>query len=150
MIDHLPVDQCANRPPGVHTVEVIPSSLQGEWTEAWNAIHRLRQAARTEEENERALKWILWLPQGLLHTPQRGGKNGARQFRELARRFVMWRQGDMLGLVKAWKMAAVTAENEEADEGGSSEGERRPSKNRESHQVAATRGDLQGRTCTGE
>jgi hypothetical protein len=110
VIDHLPVDQCANRPPGVHTVEVIPSSLQGEWTEAWNAIHRLRQAARTEEENERALKWILWLPQGLLHTPQRGGKNGARQFRELARRFVMWRQGDMLGLVKAWKMAAVTAE----------------------------------------
>jgi hypothetical protein len=55
----------------------------------------------TEEENERALKWILWLPQGLLHAPQRGGKNGARQYMELARRFVMWRQKGMLGLVKA-------------------------------------------------
>jgi hypothetical protein len=64
----------------------------------------------TEEETERALKWILWLPQGLLHSPQRGGKNRARQYRELARRFVMWRQRDMLGLVKAWKMAAVSAE----------------------------------------
>jgi len=44
-----------------------------------------------------------------LHAPQRGGKNGARQSKELARRFVMWRQRDMLGLVKKWKMAAITA-----------------------------------------
>ncbi len=29
---------------------------------------------------------------------------------ELARRFVLWRQKDMLGLVKAWKMVAVKAE----------------------------------------
>jgi hypothetical protein len=42
----------------------------------------------------------------MMHAPQRGGKNGARQYRELARRFVMWRQRDMLGLVKKWKMAA--------------------------------------------
>jgi hypothetical protein len=110
MIDHLTVDQCVNMPPGVHTVEVIPNSLQEEWTEAWNTVHRMRQAARTDEENGRALKWILWLPQVLLHAPQRGGKNGTRQYRELARRFVMWRQRDMLGLVKKWKMAAVTAE----------------------------------------
>jgi hypothetical protein len=110
MIDHLTVDQCATRPPGIHTVEIIPNSLQEEWTEAWNTVHRMRQAARTDEENERALKWILWLPQGLLHAPQRGGKNGARQYKELARRFVMWRQRDMLGLVKKWKMAAVTTE----------------------------------------
>jgi hypothetical protein len=68
------------------------------------------QAARTDEENERALKWILWLPQGLLHAPQREGKNGARQYKEVARRFVMWRQRDMVEIVKKWKMAAVTAE----------------------------------------
>jgi hypothetical protein len=91
VIDHLTVDQFANRPPGVHTMEVIPNSLQEEWTHAWNDAHRLRQAAMTEEESERALKWILWLPQGLLPTPQRGGKNGARQYMELTRRFVMWR-----------------------------------------------------------
>jgi hypothetical protein len=71
VIDHLTVDQCANRPPGVHTVEVIPNSMQAEWTEAWNTAHMLRQATMTEEENERALKWIPWLPQGLLHAPQR-------------------------------------------------------------------------------
>ena len=110
MIDHLTVDPCANMPHGVHSVEVIPNSLQEKWTEAWNTVHMMRQAARTDEETERALKWILWLPQGLLQAPQRGGKNGARQYRELARRFVMWRQRDMLGLVKKWKMAAFTAE----------------------------------------
>ncbi len=94
----------------MHTVEVIPNSLQEEWTEAWNAAHMLRQAANTVEETERTLKWISWLPQGLLHTPQRGGKNGERQYMELARRFVLWRQKDMLGMVKAWKVATVTAE----------------------------------------
>jgi hypothetical protein len=97
-------------PPGIHTVEVIPNSMQAEWTEAWNTVHMMRQAARKDEENERALKWILWLPHGLLHAPQRGGKNGTRQYRELARRFIMWRQRDMMGLVKKWKMAAVIAE----------------------------------------
>jgi hypothetical protein len=110
VIDHLKIDQCANRLPRIHTVESIPNSLQTESTEAWNAVHRLRQATMTEAENERALKWILWLPQGLLHAPQRGGKNGTRQYKEPARRFVMWRQKDMLGLIKAWKMAVVTAE----------------------------------------
>ena len=39
-----------------------------------------------------------------------GGGDGARQYTELARKFGMWRQRGMLGLVKAWKMAAVTAE----------------------------------------
>ena len=73
-------------------------------------MHRLRQAAVTEEEKERAMKWILWLPQGLLHAPQRGGNKENRQYRELARRFVRWRQRDMLAIVKAWKMAAVSAE----------------------------------------
>ncbi len=64
----------------------------------------------TEEESERTLKWILWLPQDLLHAPQRRGKNGTRRYIELARRFVMWRHRHMLGVVKAWKMAAVVAE----------------------------------------
>jgi hypothetical protein len=45
VIDHPADDQCANRPPSVYTVEIIPNSLQTEWTEAWNAVHRLRQAA---------------------------------------------------------------------------------------------------------
>ena len=38
------------------------------------------------------------------------GQNGRRQYKELAMRFVLWRQKDMLGLIKTWKMAAVTVE----------------------------------------
>jgi hypothetical protein len=113
------VDQCASRPSGVQTVEFIPNSLQTEWTEACNTVHRMRQAAMTEQDNERVLKWLLWMPHGLLHAPLRGGKNGIRQYKEMARRFVMWRQRDMSGLVKAWKMAAFTAEKRLTKDGAS-------------------------------
>jgi hypothetical protein len=58
----------------LQTIEYIPNSLQEEWTEAWNAVHMLRQAAVSEEEKERAMKSILWLPQGLLHAPQIKGR----------------------------------------------------------------------------
>ena len=97
-------------PAGMRTMEFIPNSLHDEWTEAWNATHRRRDAPDTEEDKERALKWILWLPHGLSHSPQRGGKNGVRQYRDIARRFVMWRQRDMMGLMRVWKAAAVAAE----------------------------------------
>ena len=109
IIDSLTITQCAVRPPGLQTVKIIPPALQDEWAEAWNDAHMQRQSALTEEERERALKWIMWLPQGPLHAPKRGGKGVARQYREPARRFVMWRQWDMLGLVKAWKTAAIAA-----------------------------------------
>jgi hypothetical protein len=97
-------------PVGMMTVEFIPNSLQEEWTKAWNDVNRMRDGAETDEIRDRALKWILWLPHGLLHATNRGGKKGARQFRDLARRFVMWRQRDMTGLMKAWRQAAITAE----------------------------------------
>ncbi len=73
-------------------------------------MHKVKQAAGTDEEKDRALKWILWLPQGLLHAPQRGGNKGSKKYRELARRFVMWRQRDMLALVKSWKLTAIATE----------------------------------------
>ena len=72
-------------------------------------VHELRRVAITEEENERALKWVLWMPQGLLHAPTRGGKNGNKQFKELARRFVLWRQRDMEGLIRTWQKASNKA-----------------------------------------
>jgi hypothetical protein len=90
-IDILSVTQCAKMPRGKHTAELIPNTLQEEWTNARNVIHELRRAAIAEEEKERALKWMLWMPQGLLHAPTRGGKNRTRQFKELARRLVLWR-----------------------------------------------------------
>ena len=70
----------------------------------------MRDAAETDEERDRALKWILWLPQGLLHASSRGGRKGARHYRDMARRFVTWRKRDMQGLLKIWRMVAVTAE----------------------------------------
>jgi len=109
-IDSLTVDQCARMPMGMQTVEFIPNSLQDEWTGAWNTVYRMREEALTDEERDRALKWILWLPQGLLHASSRGGKKGARQYREMARRFVAWRKRDMQALLKIWRLAAVTAE----------------------------------------
>ena len=81
-------------------VEFVPNSLQEEWTNAWNVAHELIRSAITKIDMERALKWILWLPQGLLHAPTRGGNNGARQYKEIARIFVLWRQRDMEGLIK--------------------------------------------------
>jgi hypothetical protein len=51
------------------------------------------------------------MPQGLLHAPTRGGNNGSRQYKELARRFVMWRQRDMGELIKIWQAATIKARN---------------------------------------
>ena len=70
----------------------------------------MSDSAKTQEIRDMALKWILWLPHSLLHATSRGGKNGARQFKDLAKRFVMWRQRDMLGLMKTWRQSAITAE----------------------------------------
>jgi len=58
-IDILSTAQCARMPTGMRTVEFIPKSLQDEWSEAWNVTHRRRDAAETEEDKERDLKWIL-------------------------------------------------------------------------------------------
>ena len=63
---------------GMQTVEFVPNSLQDEWTKAWNDVNRMRDGAETEEIRDIALKWILWLPHGLLHALSRGGKKGAR------------------------------------------------------------------------
>ena len=90
-------------PVGMQTMEFVPNSLQNEWTKAWNDVNMMRDGVETDEIRDRALKWIMWLPHGLLHASSRGGKKGSRQFRDLAKRFVMWMQRDMLGLMKAWR-----------------------------------------------
>ena len=107
------MDQCMHMPEGLQTVEFIPSSLQEEWTYAWNCIHRFRAAAVTQEDKDRALKWILSLPQGLLHAPGRGGKDGLRQYRELTSRFVMWRRRQMAGLIEKRKRAVAEAKSKQ-------------------------------------
>ena len=94
------VKQCSRMPMGMQTVEIIPNSLHEEWTNALNVAHELRRSASTEIGKERSLKWIMWMPQGLFHAPTREGKKVIRQYKEIARRFVLWRQRDMEALIK--------------------------------------------------
>jgi hypothetical protein len=65
-------------PVGMQTMEFFPNSLQEEWTKAWNNGNMMRDGAETNEKRDMALKWILWLPHGLLHASSRGGKKGSR------------------------------------------------------------------------
>ena len=62
-------------------------------------------------EKERDFKWVMWLPQGLLHAPTRGRKNETRQYKKLSRIFVLWRQKHMEGLIKTWQQASIKAHN---------------------------------------
>ena len=62
-IDILNMDQCMHMPDGLQTVEFSPNSLQEEWTDAWNCVHRSRAAAVPKEDKDIALKLPLWLPQ---------------------------------------------------------------------------------------
>jgi hypothetical protein len=98
-MDTLDVDKCMHMPDGLQTGEFLPSSLQEKLTDAWNCIHRFRQSTVTREDRDRVLKLILWHPQGLLHAPIRKGKDGLRQYKELASNFLLWRQRPMMELV---------------------------------------------------
>jgi hypothetical protein len=60
-------------PREMQTIEFIPNTLREECTNAWNMPHELQRAAITEEEKERALKLVMWMPQGLLHALTKGG-----------------------------------------------------------------------------
>jgi hypothetical protein len=95
----------------MQTVEFIPNTLQEEWKDVWNVAHEITKTVVTEVDKERALEWIPWMSQGLLHAPTRGGKNGTRKFKEIAGRFVLWKQRDMEGLIKLWQQARIKAAN---------------------------------------
>jgi hypothetical protein len=109
VIDVLTVTRCARMPQGMHTAEFIPNSLQEEWVGARTDVFDTREHDLSREETQRALKWLLLLPHGLLHEPSRDGKTGNLQHRELAKRLVLWRQMDMSGLMKGLKLAALKA-----------------------------------------
>jgi hypothetical protein len=54
-----------------------------------------------------ALKWLLWLSHGIFHAPARAGINGLRDYVELANKFVLLRQRDMVELFRSWKQATI-------------------------------------------
>jgi hypothetical protein len=79
-------------PMGMQAVEFIPNTMQEEWTDAWNVAHEIIKTGKTDIDKERGFKWNMWMPQGLLPMPTRGGKNVTRQFKEIARRFLISRE----------------------------------------------------------
>jgi hypothetical protein len=67
---------------------------------AWSKVLEKEAAAETELARERALKWLCFLPQGLLRTARRGGDSGKGAVHQ---RFAALARGDWSKLVDMWK-----------------------------------------------
>ena len=82
------------------TLLEVPDQHQEAWTQA--VVHVLRKwhNASTEQEINLALMWFLFLPQGLLRRPTRGGRAGRQQ---VAKRFNSMGRGDWGALIELWE-----------------------------------------------
>ena len=88
-------------------LEDIPSQHRGVWTWAWNYIlDRINNALNPTDLN-RALMWLLFLPQALLRQPKRGGRSGRNL---TAQRFNALVKGDWGLLVKLWEKDKIFAQ----------------------------------------
>ena len=81
-------------------MEDIPAQHRSIWAWAWSFILEKIQTAATSKELDRALMWLLFLPQGLLRQPKRGGKSGRNL---TAQRFNSLVKGDWGKLVTLWE-----------------------------------------------
>ena len=80
------------------------------WSWAWGEVLRRIQSAEGERELDRALMWLLFLPQALLRQPKRGGKSGRGIINQ---RFnVLATEKDWGKLVCMWEEAGRLAEEE--------------------------------------
>ena len=109
-IDALTWEECSKMPRGMNTIETIPHSLLEEWIQVWIDILSKREQATNDLDRERAQKWFLWFPHGLLHSPTRGGKGGTRKLNAMRRRFRLWRVRDLGTLIGDWRKAAGAAQ----------------------------------------
>ena len=78
----------------------VPEQHHQTWVAALTEVLRRWRAATTDEEVTLALSWLLFLPQGLLRCPSRGGRVGRK---EVARRFNSITRGDWGFLVEVWE-----------------------------------------------
>ena len=68
-IDMLAVTQCLRMLLGMRVTKFILSSLHDDWRKAWKTAHEITRSEITTEEKDGAVKWIQWMPHGLLHAP---------------------------------------------------------------------------------
>ena len=82
----------------------VPDQHKQAWTGAFSRVIRRWKAATTEEAKVLALSWFLFLPQGLLRRPTRGGRFGRN---EVASRFNAVTREDWGALVEMWERDKV-------------------------------------------
>ena len=97
-IDHVSIEACFVSP--FAHLDDIPHAHSEAWAHALGDVLRLWEEACDEEEETRALKWILVLHDLLLRLPPRGGRRGRAQ---VAHRFQAWVEGDLTTVVKWWE-----------------------------------------------
>ena len=85
----------------IQAIEFILYGMQEKWTDAWNFVHKCRESGVTQKGKDKAVKWLLWLPHGLLHSLARGGEVGLSQCRDLANILVLWIQIDMAEIIRS-------------------------------------------------
>ena len=76
-------------------LQEVPEQHKG----AWGEVLARWESAETEQETNRALMWLGFLPQALLRKPTRGDRVCGR---EVAKRFLCINQGDWGNLVTFW------------------------------------------------
>ena len=81
-------------------LQEVPEQHHQAWVEAVSQVLRRWKAASTEEETNLALFWFLFLPQGLLRRPNRGGRVGRKQ---TASRFNCITRGDWGTIIEMWE-----------------------------------------------
>ena len=88
-------------------MEDIPCQHKSIWTWAWSyVLERILNAINPCDLN-RALMWLLFLPQALLRQPKRGGKSGRNL---TAQRFNLLVNGDWGQLVTLWEKDKIVAQ----------------------------------------
>ena len=81
-------------------LQEVPDQHKQAWTGAFSRVMRRWKAANTEEKKVLALSWFLFLSQGLLRRPTRGGRAGRK---EVAARFNAVTREDWGTLVELWE-----------------------------------------------
>ena len=108
-IDSVSVLECAFLAPGIMTLSSVPGALQPGWAEAVRDVYARFEEAGTAGERDRALKWILALPQLLLRrSVKRGGKR-AQGHAEVERRFYLMAQRELGELLTTWRSDVARA-----------------------------------------
>ena len=81
-------------------LQEVSEQHKGAWTQAHVQVLRKWKSAQNEEETNRALRWLGFLPQALQRKPTRGGKVGRAQ---VAHRYNCVTEGDWATLVDNWE-----------------------------------------------